>query len=149
MKPILLLSVFALTVSATEIDPETDARLQLATVKRIYVDKLTGGDGADQIRDMLMASLQSAGLWTITENSEKADAFLRGAAEDLIYTESRESHDGITARVSLATRQGAYSSSDRNDRATSAGIGQNEGSRATERISSGGVPSTTTSRPRS
>lgn len=106
---------------------------QLAKVKRIYVDKLTGGEAADQIRDMLMASLQSTKLWVITENQERADAFLRGAADDLIYTETRESRDSIGTRASISNRDGAYSSSNRRDRASSIGIEQSEGSRATER----------------
>lgn len=114
-----------------------DLAQQLGQVKRIYVDKLTGGEAADQIRDMLMASLQGAKLWVITENQDKADAFLRGAADDLIFSETRESRDSIDARGSVSTRDGAYSSSNRvgnrQDRSASFGVGQSEGSRATER----------------
>ncbi len=125
-----------LALGALAEEPE-DVSRQLATVKRIYVDRLSGGEAADQIRDMLMAALQSTKLWIVTENPDRADAILRGAAEDLIYTETRESHDGITARASLGIREGNYSSSnkagERSDRTTGATVGQNEGSRATER----------------
>lgn len=110
---------------------------QLGRVKRIYVDKLTGGEAADQIRDMLMASLQSAKLWVITENQDKADAFLRGAADDLIFNETRESRDSIDARGAVSTRDGSYSTGNRagnrQDRYASFGVGQSESSRATER----------------
>lgn len=132
MKP--LIAILSLAIS--EDDPEALAR-QLATVKRIYVDKLTGGEAAEQIRDMLMSALQSSKRWIVTENADKADAFLRGAAEDMIYTESRASHDGIVARAnvglsdanfSMANRQG-----ERSARNAGASVGANEGQRATER----------------
>lgn len=113
-----------------------DLNRQLVAVKRIYVDKLTGGETAAQIRDMLMSSLQSAKLWVITENPEKADAFLRGAADDMVFSEVRESHDGIGARGSIGTRDSDYVSSNargnRMDRYASAGVTQNEGSRVQE-----------------
>lgn len=125
-----------LVLAISEDDPEALAR-QLAGVKRIYVDKLTGGEAADQIRDMLMSALQGTKRWIITENPEKADAFLRGAAEDMIYTESRESHDGISARANLGLTDGSYSTSnrqgERSGRFAGAGVAANEGQRATER----------------
>jgi hypothetical protein len=129
---LVMLVVFAIS----EENPEELAR-QLAGVKRIYVDRLTGGEAADQIRDMLMSALQGSKRWIITENPEKADAFLRGAAEDMIYTESRESHDGIVARANLGLADGTYSRSnrqgERSARSIGAGVGANEGQRATER----------------
>lgn len=128
--------VLLLTLAISEESPEDLAR-QLAGVKRIYVDRLTGGEAADQIRDMLMSALQGSKRWIVTENSEKADAFLRGAAEDMIYTESRESHDGISARANLGLTDGSYSASnrqgERSGRIAGAGVGANEGQRATER----------------
>lgn len=132
MKPLILIVGLAIS----DDDPEALAR-QLATVKRIYVDKLTGGEAAEQIRDMLMSALQGTKRWIVTENAEKADAFLRGAAEDMIYTESRESHDGIVARANLGLADGSYSTSnrqgERSARNSGASVGANEGQRATER----------------
>jgi hypothetical protein len=125
-----------MALAISDENPEDLAR-QFASVKRIYVDRLTGGEAADQIRDMLMAALQSSKRWIITENADKADAFLRGAAEDLIYVESRESHDGITARANLGLTDGNYSTrerqGERSGRFAGASVGQNEGQRATER----------------
>lgn len=112
---------------------EVDLTPQLAQVKRIYVDKLTGGPAAAQIRDLLMASLQGARLWIITENEEKADAFLRGAAENLIYNEIFDTRDGISARASISSKDGGISSSERQDRAASAAISDSESSRGVER----------------
>jgi hypothetical protein len=73
---------------------------QLAGIKRVYVERFGGGEGSEQIRDMVIATLQRTNLFALTENAERADALLRGSAEDLIFTENFQSTDGITARVS-------------------------------------------------
>jgi len=77
---------------------EEDLSPQLLTVKRIYVDKLTGGETAAQMRDLIIASLQNSKLFILTENPDRADAFVHGAAEDLIYTDDFESSDSVEIR---------------------------------------------------
>jgi hypothetical protein len=79
---------------------DTPPKPPLLSVKRIYVDRLTGGETAAQMRDMIISSLQSAQVFTITENEARADAFLRGAAEDLMYTDKFSSSDNINAHAS-------------------------------------------------
>lgn len=132
MKSLLLAVCFPLLAD----DPDA-IQGQLASIRRIYVDKLGGGEAAAQIRDMLMASLQSTKLWIITENSDRADAFLRGSADDLIFMETHESRDSIGARGSFGSRESDYTSSsargNRTDRYSSAGVEQNESSRFQER----------------
>jgi len=123
----------AATGFAQGIDPAQDPTQDLVRVRRIFVDKLTGGEAAAQMRDMLMASLQATKLWVITENPDKADAFLRGAADDLIYSETRESRDGVDARAALSTRNGALGSRRANGNFASVGVGQNEAERVQER----------------
>jgi hypothetical protein len=117
-------------------EPE-EVAAQLPKVRRIFVDKLTGGEAADQLRDILMATLQTARLWVITENPERADAFIRGAADDAVFNETRESRDGINARAFLGTREGDYSGragrGNRSDTLASVGIGQTEAQRTMER----------------
>ena len=116
---------------------------QLLGVKRIFVDRLTGGETAAQMRDLLISSIHSARLFILIENADRADAFLRGAAEDLIYTDVFQSSDGINAHVgegehdsnSTSTRfnsagGGASRSSGRN---LSLGIGENESNSSRER----------------
>ena len=73
---------------------------QLVGIKRVYVERFGGGEGSEQIRDMVIATLQKTNLFALTENAEHADALLRGSAEDLIFNENFQSSDGITARVS-------------------------------------------------
>jgi len=70
---------------------------QLLTVRRVYIDRLSGGETALQMRDMIAASLQGAKLFVITENPDRADAILRGSAEDLVYTDVHSSSDSIHA----------------------------------------------------
>ncbi len=74
---------------------QEDLSNQLLTIKRVYVDRLTGGDTAAQMRDLLISSLQGSKLFVVTENQDRADVFLRGAAEDLIYTDTFDSSDSL------------------------------------------------------
>jgi hypothetical protein len=60
---------------------------QLLTVRRVFVDRFSGGETAAQMRDMIINGLQNSKLFTITENQEKADAILRGSGEDLVFNE--------------------------------------------------------------
>ena len=72
-------------------------------MKRIYVDRLTGGETAAQMRDMLISSLENAKVFAITENPDRADATLKGAAEDLIFTEKFSSSDSLNAHGAVST----------------------------------------------
>ncbi|HOK46406.1 MAG TPA: hypothetical protein PLA43_03270 [Bryobacteraceae bacterium] len=134
----LLMCVFAALLLADEppqpAPPMPDAvlerqnLLQLLTIRRVYVDRLTGGETAAQMRDMIMSSLHSAGLFVITESPERADAILRGSAEDLVFTENYSSNEGVNIRGSVG------SGSSRSSRGyASAGIGENASSNVSQR----------------
>ena len=82
------------------------------------MDRLTGGETAAQMRDIIIASLESSKLFVLTENQEKADAILRGAAEDLVYTEQHSTSDGANTHLNVAIPRSGYGS-----RSGSAGIG--------------------------
>ena len=111
------------------------AQPALLQVKRLYVDKFGGGATAPQIRDMIINALDAAGLFRITENEARADAVLRGSAEDLVFTDVHQVSDGITARLSLNTNNPIDKSTEsgRDSRATGASVGQNESQRTEER----------------
>ena len=80
--------VFYLFFDDTPAKKFEDQRLQqLLGLKRVYVDKLAG-ENAEQIRDMLMNSLQTAQLFIITENPEKADATIKCTSAYLIYRDN-------------------------------------------------------------
>lgn len=111
---------------AAEFEPE---RLrQLLTVRRIFVDKLTG-ENAAQIRDLLLASVQAGRTFIVTENEDRADAILRGTAEDVAYQEQYFSAESASARSSAsAGRRGSY-----NGFGAAIGAAEQESVRGTER----------------
>jgi hypothetical protein len=98
--------------------------LKLLAVKTVYVDELRGADGREQIRDMLIGSLQRTGLFILTEDQEHADAYLRGSAEDLIFTEVYRQRDGIQVRGSVSASE--RDSEDSEFRSNSFGVGDTD-----------------------
>ncbi len=80
----------------------------LLALKRVYVERLTGGESADQLRELIIASLHHSKLFVLTEDAERADAYLRGAAEDVAFTDQFQSSDRLSVRAT--TGAGAKSS---------------------------------------
>jgi hypothetical protein len=108
---------------------ETGLR-QLLTVRRVYVDHLTGGETAAQMRDILISALEGSKLFVLTESPERADTTLHGAAEDLVFSDSHSSNDSINAHANIGTgRSSQYS------RGSTAGVvvGESESDHSTER----------------
>jgi hypothetical protein len=68
----------ALAGGAAVREPAAGAPAPIAKVRRIFVDRLSGGETASEIRDMIISSLQASGLFSITENPDRADATLKG-----------------------------------------------------------------------
>ena len=116
---------------------------QLPKIKRVFVDRLTGGETAAQMRDLLITALQNSKLFVVTENQDRADAFLRGAAEDLIYTDQFKSSENVSMRgnssdsesVSSDSRYNGASggNSSRSARSNGSSIGGGESSEVKER----------------
>lgn len=104
----------------------------LLYVERIHVEKLSGGETANQIRDMIISSIQRTGLFRLTENPEQADAILRGSAEDLIYNESFDMRDGVDARGSLSVGR-SRSSTGSPGFTVNSGVGEDSASSSVER----------------
>ncbi len=123
-----------LLFTAGEDQPPADVQIALTKVHRIYVDILTGGESALRIRDLLMTSLQNSKLFVITEDIERADAVLKGAAEDTPFTDIFQSSDGINARSQLSL-PGSNGSGSRSSTRSAAGltIGENESRKTEER----------------
>lgn len=119
---------------APDVELEQATTLRLLEVRRVYVDRLTGGETAAQLRDMIIASLQNAKLFILTENPDKADAFLRGSAEDLIFTDTYSSSDSLSARVSSSVGSNPdRTASDRRSRYAGVSVGEQESVRLAER----------------
>jgi hypothetical protein len=132
---LMLIGALAADIGHAQEDPS----VQLLTVKRVYVDRLTGGETAAQMRDLLISALEGSKLFVVTENEARADAFLRGAAEDLIYTDTFNTSDSINVglRGSSGQSSGAGSGFNRADQSTrqskDLSIGEKESSDTKER----------------
>ncbi len=125
----LVAAVFVLA-AAENPSPLEDASLRhLLTIRRVYVDRLTGGETAAQMRDILISAVQGARLFIVTENQDNADAVMRGAAEDLVFTEVHTSSDSMNAHIN------AGSGTSRSTRGPYAGLsaGESESEHSAER----------------
>src|SRR5580698_7653109 len=116
--------------------PEEEAAEHLSKVRRIYIAVLTGGDAALQIRDLLMTSLHNSKQFIITEEEDKADAVLKGAGDDDVFTDTFQSSDGLNAHTQIGSGSSEglrnYSSSSSNH-SGGVTIGENESQRTEER----------------
>src|SRR4051794_34166532 len=77
----------------------------LLNVRRVYVDRL-GGENSGGVRDMIINAIQNSGAFRITEDADKADAVLRGSAEDQVFTDQFQSSEGVHAGASLGSGYG-------------------------------------------
>jgi hypothetical protein len=127
---VLLAALGASARLASAIEPSQAD--QLLCLKRVYVDKLDGDMAALQMRDMIISALQETHLFVITENEERADAFLRGSAADQAFSESHSSSDGVNAHLQASNGSSAYKGGSFN-KSVGASVGENESSHSTER----------------
>ncbi len=123
MKVILWLSLALAAFAGEGPHPQLP---ELLKIRRLYVEKLTGGETAAHFRDMLIASLQASRLFVVTENPDKADTVLRGSAEDLVFTDTFSSSEGLQARSQLG--------STRSSGTTRGGVGFSVGEQESVRI---------------
>jgi altronate dehydratase len=132
--PWFLLAVFAPYLEQQT--PEEEAAEHLSKVRRIYIAILTGGDAALQLRDLLITSLHNSKQFIITEDEDKADATLKGAGDDDVFTDTFQSSEGINAhtQISAGSSEGLrnYSSSSSN-RSGGLTIGENDSRRDEQR----------------
>jgi hypothetical protein len=116
---------------APQVEPAEQAGLrQLLTVRRVYVDRLTGDETAAQMRDILIAALDQVKLFVITENQDRADFTMRGAAEDLIFTDVHSSSDSLNVRANAGTGRTARNTAGPYG---GIGVGESESDRSAER----------------
>lgn len=133
MRAIILL--LAGVVGSSAIEPK-HAEATLGEITRVYVDVLVGGAQADQMRDMLIGALQQSGLFAITENPDRADAILRGSADDQTYMQEHNTNDsiGFTAGEASGTRSAvSIGTSSSSNKSLHAGINQSDSSHVQER----------------
>ncbi|GAB4407339.1 MAG: hypothetical protein OHK0021_18420 [Bryobacter sp.] len=119
--------------AATLPDPLAEGLTQLLRIRRLHVEPLTGGEAANQIRDMIIAAIQSSGLFALTENPERADAFLRGTAEDLVFTDQFQSSESLGFRSGFNAGRGAAVGRNSERLGATAGVSADENVRIQER----------------
>jgi hypothetical protein len=135
----ILMAAAADGVGANEVGKaatlEQDSLRQLLGIHRVYVDRLTGGETAAQMRDMLISSLEGSKLFVVTENQERADAFVRGSAEDLVFTDIHSASEGINARANVGTTRSnrGFVGGSSEGANGGVGVGENESSHIQER----------------
>src|SRR5580700_187954 len=78
---------------------------QLLKVRRVFVDRFSGGETAAQMRDMVISALLNSKLFAITENEDHADAVLRGSGEDLVFNETHTSSESLNVHSSLGSNE--------------------------------------------
>jgi hypothetical protein len=85
--------------------PATPQVTSLLKIKRVYVEALAGNDSAEAIRQLIISTLQQSHLFSLTDNPDRADVTLRGAANDTAFTDTFDSDNGVSSRAN----GGAYS----------------------------------------
>ena len=98
----MVMGVFIAAVLSSSFAPAQNtgaasAATSLPEVKRIYVAALVGTE-AEALRELIIASLDSTKLFILTDNADRADAILKGAADDHVFTDTHDMEEGIGAR---------------------------------------------------
>lgn len=117
---------FALAMALAVGGMADDLPPDLPAIKRVYVDRLIGNESADQIRELIVASLHNTKLFVVTEDIERCDAILKGAADEQVFMEQFQSNDGADMRTSLGSASRSTGITGLAARGLSVGVGDNE-----------------------
>lgn len=71
----------------------------LSEVKRIYVEPLSGAAPAKSLRDLIITGLDSTKLFILTDDPDRADAVLKGSADDKDYVNSFDTDTSLSSRT--------------------------------------------------
>lgn len=130
-----LLLLLAGAVIAPALEP-VPVNPNLANVRRIFIDKLGGGADSDQMRDMIISALMSSKIFLLTENADRADAFLRGSSDDKIYDDEHSTSDSIGIHASTgggSSSNSMYGQGSSSHSSIGAGVNDSESSHSKER----------------
>jgi len=101
----------------------------LGRVRRIFVDVFTGGESAAHLREEIINALQKSKVFVVTENEQRADAVLKGAAKDEAFTDRFHSSENANGRSQSGSSDGeGYGRSvyTRSSRTFGGGLGDGE-----------------------
>jgi hypothetical protein len=113
--------------------PASAVSSQLLQVKRIYVSELTGGMAAQQLRDLIITGLDSTRLFILTDNPDRADAVLKGAADDHAFVDVFDKSGGIGTHTSLGRSSSSANGISRSGAILGASVNDNESHHIDER----------------
>jgi hypothetical protein len=132
-----------LAVQTAPQPPQPPPVSNLLEVKRIFVAQLSGGPQADALRDLIISSLNEAALngaklFVLTENEDRADATLKGSADDHTFEDTFDTNDSVNTRSNASTYSGGSSTStlsrtSRSGGALGSGISENDSRHIKER----------------
>lgn len=105
----------------------------LLDVKRVYVAQLTGGPQADSLRELIIASLDSTKLFVLTDNPDRADAVLKGAADDHAFVDTFDSDESVNTRQNGGKSSGGGTYSSRSSLSLGLAVGENDSHHIKER----------------
>jgi hypothetical protein len=78
--------------------PPAPAVTNLAKIKRVYVEALAGDYSAEAIRQLIISTLEQTHLFLLTDNPDRADVTLRGAANDTAFTDTFDTQESVNSR---------------------------------------------------
>lgn len=113
--------------------PEQETLAAFARVRRIFVNVLAGGEAALQMSDLLISSIQKTKLFILTEDESRADAVLKGSADDQVFKDAFQSSEGINAHSQFSIGSSASTNQRSNRTYGNVGVGENESQRIEER----------------
>ncbi|HEY7210562.1 MAG TPA: hypothetical protein VH477_09850 [Bryobacteraceae bacterium] len=79
----------------------------LPEVRRVYVSELIGAQ-ADSLRELIISSLDSTKLFILTDNPDRADAILKGAADDHAFVDTLDIQEGISVHRNAGKSNSGY-----------------------------------------
>lgn len=102
----VLLFALGLQAQRSGADSGTESLLD---VRRIYVAQLQGGVQAAALRELIIASLDSTKLFVLTDKEDRADAVLKGAADDHTFTDTFDSDESVNTKETSGKYSGSGS----------------------------------------
>lgn len=103
----LLPTILSAAAAAQQPTPPT-ASSALPQVKRVYVDELVGTE-AESLRQLIISSLDATKMFVLTDNPDRADAVLKGAADDHVFVDTVDIQEGISTRQNGGKSTSGYS----------------------------------------
>ncbi len=115
-----LAAAISIAAFADDLPPE------LPSLKRVCVDRLLGNETADRIRELLVTSLHNSKLFIVTEDTDRCEATLKGAADEQIFMEQFQSSDSVDLRAGIGAGTRSTKTTNLASRGVSVGVGDND-----------------------